>query len=490
MNGRRTTALLLVIILIGSSVRLSALTADIRFHPDEALFATFARRAALNGDWMLPGALDKPPLALYSMALAMLPFMTHPAEGLPDLTTRAGEIAARLPGLIASVLLIPLTYALAHRLYRRRTTALLASLLVAASPLAAAFGASAFTDGLMLLFGTLALYAGAAGRWGWAGAALALGFASKQQALYLIPLVVGMGWLLHELTPIRLIRISLAFGTGVLLLLAWDALRGQPTGFMTLAAANNDPARLIRSDEVLPRIARWLELVATTFTPMTALFIPAAFASVIGRLQRASALNTLIDLLLTVYILAYLLLHWLVAFNIYDRYLILLLPPLALLTARGLMWLYEMLIGKLPAAELRFVGVLFVTAMLVTAYDAAQGRLGIGSNSARMAGIDWLAEDLNRLPLGTILYDYWLGWELDYYLGQWTDKRRVYYPTPRTLAEDARRQLDPAPRYFIVPRWVSARPWLEALTDAGFAPELDWRVEEFEVYRLLPPHQP
>jgi hypothetical protein len=384
---------------------------------------------------------------------------------------------------------VPLAYALAHRLYRGRATALLAALLVAASPLAAAFGATAFTDGLMLLFGTAALYAMAAGRWGWAGAAFALSFGSKQQALYLLPLLVGIGWLLHNQALARYARFALTFGVGVVLLLAWDALRGQPTGFMARAAANNDPARLIRSDEVLPRFARWLGLLATTFTPMSALFIPAAFGGVIWRLQRPPTLNTLIDLLLTLYIFTYLLLHWLIAFNTYDRYLLPLLIPIALLTARGLTWLYERLIGRLPAAEIRFVGLLFMGAMLVSAYDAANGRLGIGVNSARTAGIDHLAEDLNRLPLGTILYDHWLGWELDYYLGQWTDKRRVYYPTPRALAEDALRQSDPAPRYFIVPRWVSARPWLEALTDTGFAPVLDWRVEEFEVYRLQPPLQ-
>lgn len=489
MRRGTATALLLVILLIGGSLRFSALAADLRLHADEALFATFARRAALNGDWRLPGALDKPPLAIYSMALAMLPFTTSPTDELSDLSSRTGEIAARLPGMLASLLLIPLTYALSYRLYRQRTVALLAALLIAASPFAAAFGATAFTDGLLLLFVAFALYAIAAGHWGWTGTALALGFASKQQAIYVLPLVIGIDLLLNNLTAKRTVRFMLAFGAGVALLLAWDALRGQPTGFMILAAVNNDPARFVRSDEVLPRLTRWIELSATIFTPISALFIPAALVGVLWRLRRALTINTLIDVLLALYILAYMLGHWLIAFNTYDRYLLPILIPIALLTARGLISLYEMLIGKLPAAELRFVGLMFVGVMAVSAYDATQGRIGIGVDSAGKAGIDRLAEELNRLPLGTILYDHWLGWELDYYLGQWTDKRRVYYPTPRALAEDALRQPDSAPRYFIAPREIAARPWLEALTEAGFAPEIEMRLEGFVVYRLTPPRQ-
>ncbi len=484
---RRPPPALLAILLIAAWLRLTALTADVRFHGDEALFATFARSAALNGEWMLPGALDKPPLALYSMALAMLPFTTSRPDGLPELTARSGEIAARLPGMLASLLLVPLVYGLAWRLYRQQSSAVLAALLIAISPFTAAFGATAFTDGLMLLLTTLALYAIVRGQWEWAGTALALGFAAKQQALYALPLVIGLGWLLHDLTPSRLLRFAAALGAGMTVLLLWDSLRGRETSIFALALANNDPARLIRSDEVLPRLAHWVQLMASVYTPMSALFIPAAVGGIFWRWRYGISRNLLIDLLLALYIVAYLLLHWLVAFNIYDRYLLLIVVPLALLTARGLISVSEALIGKLAWAEIRLVGLLFAAAIVVSAFDAAQGRLAIGINSESLSEIDALADELNALPLGTIIYDHWLGWELGYYLGQWTDKRRVYYPTPRALAEDALRQPDPAPRYLVVPRWVQARPWLEALDDAGFMPRVEWQRTGFLVYRLLPP---
>jgi 4-amino-4-deoxy-L-arabinose transferase-like glycosyltransferase len=195
MIGWRGWALLLLIILLGAWLRWTALASDGRFHTDEALFATFARRAALNGDWLLPGALDKPPLSIYAMAIAMLPFVEPRSDGLPQLTIRSGELAARLPGALASLLLIPLVYGLASRLYADKFTALVPAALLAVSPFAVAYSATAFTDGMMLLWLTAALWAAAGHRWTWVGVGMALAFASKQQALFYLPLVVTIGFL-------------------------------------------------------------------------------------------------------------------------------------------------------------------------------------------------------------------------------------------------------------------------------------------------------
>jgi len=65
--------------------------------------------------------------------------------------------------------------------------------------------------------------------------------------------------------------------------------------------------------------------------------------------------------------------------------------------------------------------------------------------------------------------------------------RLTYYPTPEALAADARRQSDSQPRYFVVPDWVWAGPWLVALDEAGFASQPDAQFGHFTVYRLTPP---
>ncbi|MGB4868961.1 MAG: phospholipid carrier-dependent glycosyltransferase, partial [Candidatus Promineifilaceae bacterium] len=120
------------------------------FHADEALFATWARFIATWRDpLLLTQAVDKPPLLFYLQAL----FYLYPVLG-------PTEIAARLPNFIASILLVPLVGVWAWRLYGDEVTAVLAALLLALSPFAIQFSATAFTDPL-LTFWLVAAFAAA-----------------------------------------------------------------------------------------------------------------------------------------------------------------------------------------------------------------------------------------------------------------------------------------------------------------------------------------
>ena len=252
----------LLILLIGAFFRFHALVGDARFHPDEALFATFARKAVVNGDWLLHGALDKTPLSIYAGAVSMMLVGVRPLpNGVLTLDIHAGEFAARLPGTLASILLIAAMYATAKALYpdhqHRRLcfTPLIAVFLTAFSPYGLAFSATAFTDGLMLLCVVLALWMGARQRWFWAGVWLAVGFACKQQALFYIPLILAVGWLSssrdnHLLKD--LLRLSLPILVGFGMLLLWDSARGEISGVWALAAANNDPGGWARPDQLIP----------------------------------------------------------------------------------------------------------------------------------------------------------------------------------------------------------------------------------------------
>ena len=477
-------ALPLLIVLLAAALRLGALARDARFHPDEALFSTFARSAALNGAWLLPGALDKPPLSIYTGALVMTAFaQPNPTTNLPLLTARAGEVAARLPGALCGIALVAVLYRLARRIYDHET-ALIAALLLALSPFAAAASATAFTDGPMLVFITAALWAIVEQRPGLSGLCLALAFASKQQALFTWPLIAALAWASDDLSVRRAIRFLFPLIVGTALLLLWDAARGQPTGIFALAAANNDPWRFIRSDEVMPRLQAWLTAGASLLGPLP-VTLALLVAALGGLVRRTPSRAALIDVLLLAYALAYGLLHWLVAFNTFDRYLLPLLPPLVLLAARGLTAVGPW--RAAPKAAKQAAVCLLVFILIGPAIDAARGNLPIGNDPHPENGIDALAAYLDSRALGAIIYDHWLGWELDYYLGQWTDKRRVYYPTPKTLADDALRQPDPAPRYFAAPAAEPASRWLDALHEAGFQIEPDFQNANFVVYRLTPP---
>lgn len=487
-----------MILLLAAALRFHALTREARFHPDEALFATFARRAAVNGDWLLRGPLDKPPLSIYASALSMmLVGVTHLPDGVLTLDVYAGEFAARLPNALASLCLVALVYALARELYGRGRTPLLAMLLMALSPYAVAFSATAFTDSLMLLCIVLALRLASARRWLWAGLWLALGLGCKQQALYYLPLLALAGWGSRAGQGVSLrssvfaaARLCLPVALGFALLLAWDAARAQPDGMWALAAAHNDPGRfLVRFDEIVPRLRAWAELGGwlAAYPPVTALLGALVAVALAARGARFIPRSTLADRILAAYLLGYLLLHVVVAFNIYDRYLLPILPLIMLLMARGLDWAREIMCGRLVAPQ-RAAGLIVGALLLAGAVEAASGRVPVGGDRGTHAGIDALAAYLSEQPVAAVIYDHWLGWELDYYLGAWSDKRRVYYPTPAALVADALRLSERGARYFPVPRHQPAQPWLDALRAAGVEVSVSYDDGRFIVYALnFPP---
>ncbi|MEM6285142.1 MAG: hypothetical protein AAF787_23320, partial [Chloroflexota bacterium] len=89
---------------------------------------------------------------------------------------------------------------------------------------------------------------------------------------------------------------------------------------------------------------------------------------------------------------------------------------------------------------------------------------------------------------GAIVYDRWLGWELNYYLGGWSDKRRAYYPTIAEMIADPEIYVpDVAPRYLPAPHDAPAAAWLAELHAAGFESCVGYRDVLFTVYVLTHP---
>ena len=266
------------------------------------------------------------------------------------------------------------------------------------------------------------------------------------------------------------------------------------THWWTLNAVHNTPGRLIRADEVVPRLGYWLATLAQAFGGI----VPAAGLSLLAagglgwRVRRAAARRTTaIDLVLATYVLGSLALYWLVAFNLYERYLHLLIPLGCLLIARGLDLDHPPVrhTQRITLAHGLAAGLL-VLSLGPSALAARSGNTLLAPNQAHYAGIVEAAAYLNRLPPGTIVYDRWLGWSLGWYTGQdrppdmWL--RITYYPTPEALAADSARQTDPAPRYFVAPDWVWAGPWITALNANGPPVQQAARFEHIVIYRFEP----
>jgi 4-amino-4-deoxy-L-arabinose transferase-like glycosyltransferase len=557
MTRSRSLFFSTLILLLAAALRFHALGQDVRFHQDEALFASFARRAAVQGDWLLSGALDKTPLAIYLQALSMTAFgVTTLPDGVLTLTVPHGEFAARLPATFASILLMAVIGKVAGgwwlvvskstvKRYRPipsiRLPAisyqLLASLFAACSPMLIAFSPTAFTDMPMLLLLALALWMALQGRALWAGLWLALAFATKQQAVFYLPLVIAVIYQrsANRHLPVALGKVLLPLILVVGILLTWDGFRMSPPGLFALAAANNAPERFPRVDELLSRLHTWLAYADT----LIGWSFGVVLAIIAGWMVVCRRQVTRLDRLLAAYTVLYLLAHWLLPFNTYDRYLLPILPLVIYLLVRALRgiarvrkritfgdgkradmrrrrlspplrggWahgcaplqirklnllrtLTEVTNWQAGSWKLLAGSLLLALTLLPPAWNAARLQIPVGGDRGQLTGIDDLAAWLEDKPLGTILYDRWLGWGLEYYRGSWSDKRMVYYPTADEMAREAADQPDPAPRYFPMPVEAPveapAAEWLQPLREVGFSISRVYDSPRFVVYELIPP---
>ena len=226
-----------------------------RFLEDEALYSYWGLRIASGADPMLDEEpVDKPPLHPYTLALSFLLSGQATGAGAGSGVGAGHESAARLPSLLASMASIILVYALALQLHGSAGAGLLAALLLALSPFDILFASTAFTDPLMVALVLGALVAVAGNRPGPAGLLAGLAAATKQQGLFFLPLIVGVGLLAtHRDVPVvtacsgkgaavrtwirriwgqRWLRFVLAFVLVVAGALWWDLARLQRPGFL------------------------------------------------------------------------------------------------------------------------------------------------------------------------------------------------------------------------------------------------------------------
>lgn len=463
-----------IIILFGAMLQTVMLTQDVRFHPDEALYASYARRISLHGDLLLADVpLDKPPAGLALNGLSFSIF------GI-------SEFSARLPTFLVSLLELATFYALAKRLYpHHRRFGVTVTLFLALSPMHLAFAATAFHDPLLTLCLLLTAVCISGDRWGWAGVWAALAIATKQSAVQFVPIYVAIG-LSHLITLpahragiwLRLRRFILPILAMGLLLALWSIARAAPVDFWTLGILNPGQLRWIRADEVGPRLIRWSELLSsvTGFGPLLALAVIPVGVGLYCH-SRAALTNLVVAMGVMLSLLAY----WLLAYNTYDRYLYPLGPLILLLVAQGVVLL---------ATSRRSISATLFPALAIvciTPFTLAtlHGQQIVGGDRGANTSIDRLATTINNLPPGSVVYDYWLGWELGYYLGESTIQI-IWQPSPQALARAICAHTSAS--YFAAPAPRSAR-WLLVLRDHGVSTEL-LQGGAFELFRLTCIHLP
>ena len=119
------------------------------------------------------------------------------------------------------------------------------------------------------------------------------------------------------------------------------------------------------------------------------------------------------DLLLVCFAVVYTLVHWLWAFPIWDRYLLPLVPVLAILLGRILGVVVTWVGQAIGPVKSRIRGRMVVSCSLVLvvsligpAINAAGSRYPVGGDHWAYDGIDDVADYLRALPEGSVVYQH------------------------------------------------------------------------------------
>jgi hypothetical protein len=287
---------------------------------------------------------------------------------------------------------IALLYRLGRRLYDF-PVGTLSALFLALSPYDLLFARTAFTDSMLVMWMLAALCAVVAGRWFVAGIALGLAFATKQHALFTIPLVVAVGWvctwqgrgrrsrshghfmsvrdnragsmrlwvrqalqapldgarfrspansspggLLIRAWNSGLLACALGFALPLVGVIAWDAARwADRPGYWQQSASSYGGLAWAPATEWGERLVEWAGW-ARYLAGSWGLAVPTALGMgallVYGWRQRPRDRRTWMDTLLVAYAAGYAIAHTVLRFSIWDRYLLPLAPLVALLMAR------------------------------------------------------------------------------------------------------------------------------------------------------------
>ncbi len=511
----------------GVVARLAPIAAS-RFHQDEAIYAHWALKVVTGQDpWLSHCAVDKPPLHIYCLVLFMHLF-GH------------SETVARLPGELFSAASLLLVFFLGKRLYNQRV-ALVCLALAAFSPFNILFAPTALTDPMMVAWVLGSLLAVAYGRWGLSGWLLGLGFITKPPAILFLALIVAVGATGLDRPSASaqagkpgspLLRFGVAFGLALIPAVIWDIMRAAPNGFFEQSLVSYGGLRWAAIASWPERLHEWSQFLGyftgsrtLNFILIVGLPFLLGYAGLRWRTERSARL----DWMFALFAAGFILVHTLVDFNIWDRYLLGLAPVVLLLLARVLLlpldlWqTYGRLVHRrlsprlsdgadchgrdanpqpdcvLPLAGdtgkyLHFfygvgVTILLLFTLLRPVRDAASSRYGIGGAHGAYNGIDAVVSYIRgNVPGGAVIYHHWLGWHYSFYLFDFPYLFQ-WYTTADELAEDASHRSG-TPKYIAFPSWRSATAYRWALRQAGLntAPIYEAYREDgtrsFTLYRI------
>ena len=169
------------------------------------------------------------------------------------------------------------------------------------------------------------------------------------------------------------------------------------------------------------------------------------------------------------FVVGYLLLHWLLAIPVWDRYLLPLVPLLAILVGGSVRCQgsgVRLLSGIGGQRFIHYSLFIIHFLLLFAAVRAAAGHYPIGSTAQSDQGAAEVAAVLQDAPYGTVLYDHWYSWHWRYHFFD-TGVYVSWFPDAPHLVEELQ-VFGPDQRFIALPAGDRARPIVRELDTAGF----------------------
>jgi len=278
------------------------------------------------------------------------------------------------------------------------------------------------------------------------------------------------------------VRMGLGFLSVMLLLTGWDALRWRVrASFWEQSTVSHGPLHLVNWWELGERLAGWSDLLGYVFgSPVLNAIVLLGVPLLLWRGRRAVlaagngseayrnqaggaglALSqrspgfyvrpARTDWLLAGFSALFVLAHWLLSFSVWDRYLLGLVPLIALLLAR-VVWQAAVRAGIKRAG---LVGLALAILLTGPAVEAVRGDYPIGGDHGAYQGLEKvIAFFRHEVVANSVVWHRYLGWHYFHYLfGAPLDLR--WYTGPAVLATKASLETD-APNYVAFPAWKEA----------------------------------
>ncbi len=485
-----SSTLALMLTLLGFGLRAWQLPLN-RFHQDEALYAYFARLIASQQNiWLQTPLLDKPPLNYYLTGATIGLFWVDPKNPL------LAEFIAKLPHLFAATVSIVVLFQISKRLLNHEA-AIVVTALFALAPYAISFATTLFAETLLTLTLLLALTTGMQQRFGWQGLWLSIACALKPTALYFFPILIGLSGIYlstqnqQSSWQKNVVKFGVTFISGILVLLSWQLLRPDSAPFWATGTEAYNPQRLIRADEVITRALLLASLWQHQFgsLALAVLSAPIVIWGVVDRTQ--SRLQQTVMLFIITFFVGYLAWHWLIAFNIRDRYFLPLTPFICIVFGWGI---YQIQRTLNTQRGLRVFGAVIIFSLLgLSSLHAATAQHPVGGDHGAYDGIARIAEDLRATPTGTVLYDLGLDWHWRFYLYE-SDIFIAWQPGPDNIAEDIQvhAKSDPNPRYVVTLDLQTEQELSQSLAEVDYqlaliqAPLNRFGQESLRLHQIVP----